>query len=410
MSAEARKWAQRDSPMLKTTAGKNETVARTVLMAMAHYAQPKPEHNGDQIAYVSKATLRFDTGLAWEVIRRKLAILVEAGVIEPVGRTTSGVVRYRLRLDIVRPQSDYDEAEAEAENRLEQDRARKRRKGTSSTTESGGTSTTESCGTVGTSDAGSTTLGLDSTTFSPDSTTLGLDSTTQSPPMGIEGYEGEEEKEVPSAAAAPPGEIAVIDGEIVDAHEDGLFSVPPSTAAAKPTRTPKPKKPPMPAPRWDVEPFGIPGRPDGWTDEQLTAEIVRVWVDTCVLRGVTPSSSQIAQTGKETRGLIAAGNNPHFVRKAAHEAAQDANGPYSTIVNGCKRLYRDMSAAAGSPNVVRFDRRRSGPPTMSPNGSQIGPPDLNLISLLIQQGMWSRLLDDYGITQDQAPAWQHLSA
>src|SRR5687768_9037979 len=98
MSWQAVQWALRDAPMLTTEAGKNDTTARFVLVALAEKARGETAH-----AFPSITTIRVMTGLDREVIRRSLQRLAAGGLITDVGRRGEGVVDWRLNTHLTRP-------------------------------------------------------------------------------------------------------------------------------------------------------------------------------------------------------------------------------------------------------------------------------------------------------------------
>lgn len=119
MSWQAVQWALDDAPMLKTPAGKPDTTARWVLVALAERA------GKDDLAWPSLAALRYTTGLDMKTIARALSRLSTAGLITHVGVRGDGVVEWKLALERVRPASDRDAIDAEVQEHRERDRRRK---------------------------------------------------------------------------------------------------------------------------------------------------------------------------------------------------------------------------------------------------------------------------------------------
>lgn len=122
MSWQSVQWALESAPMLTTSAGKNDTTARLVLVALAERARGERPR-----AFPSITTLRVTTGLDREVIRRTLQRLSVAGLISDVGRRGEGVVEWELNTHLVRPDTDLKSIESEVEERREKDRDRKKK-------------------------------------------------------------------------------------------------------------------------------------------------------------------------------------------------------------------------------------------------------------------------------------------
>lgn len=122
MSWQAVEWALERAPMLTTGAGKKDTTARFVLVALAEHADktaPRPR------AHPSLALLRFETGFDMKTVQRALGRLADADLIEAVGVRGDGVTEWELRTESVRPDSDRDEIDAEVQAHRERDRRRK---------------------------------------------------------------------------------------------------------------------------------------------------------------------------------------------------------------------------------------------------------------------------------------------
>lgn len=174
MSWQAVQWALRDAPMLMTDAGKNDTTARYVLVALAEKARGEP-----LLSYPSIATLRFLTGLDREVIRRALQRLAASGLIVDAGRRGEGVVAWRLDVERIRPGSDEAAIEAEVEERKARDRDRKKRERNTSEDQVSTVLRRDIDDVSERRTVESTVLRRDSTVLRSDSTVLRLDSTVQ---------------------------------------------------------------------------------------------------------------------------------------------------------------------------------------------------------------------------------------
>lgn len=124
MSWQAVEWALERAPMLTTAAGKKDTTARFVLVALAEHADktaPRPR------THPSLALLRFETGFDMKTAQRALSRLAAGGLITAVGTVGGGVTEWELHTEVVRPASDRDEIDAEVQAHRERDRERKRK-------------------------------------------------------------------------------------------------------------------------------------------------------------------------------------------------------------------------------------------------------------------------------------------
>lgn len=211
MSWQAVQWALRDAPMLMTDAGKNDTTARYVLVALAEKARGEP-----LLSYPSIATLRFLTGLDREVIRRALQRLAAGGLIVDAGRRGEGVVAWRLDVERVRPASDEAAIEAEVEHRKARDRDRKKRKRATPEDQVSTVLRRDIDDVSERKTVESTVLRRESTVLRSDSTVLRLDSTVQNSTEPEEPLEPIEEP-VNEPIAAEQAAVALFDAEPVKA-------------------------------------------------------------------------------------------------------------------------------------------------------------------------------------------------
>lgn len=124
MSVEAVKWALYEAPMLLTPAGKPDTTARFVLVVFAEHAD-KDGRN----AYPGPARVKFVTGLDVRTVERAVRRLEDGKLLERDGFTAAGSVKWKLRVDLLRPASDWEEIEAlqQAEREAVAARVRKHR-------------------------------------------------------------------------------------------------------------------------------------------------------------------------------------------------------------------------------------------------------------------------------------------
>jgi predicted transcriptional regulator len=98
-----------DAPMLLTEKGKPDTTARHVLQVLAEHAHP--DGTG---AHPSVLRLQYRTGYDRRTVQRALRRLEDANLIKPDG-SVNGCTKWRLSVDIIRPQSDWSSLEAEDE-------------------------------------------------------------------------------------------------------------------------------------------------------------------------------------------------------------------------------------------------------------------------------------------------------
>ncbi|MFF2522473.1 helix-turn-helix domain-containing protein [Streptomyces liangshanensis] len=109
MSTEAVSWAMDDAPMLLTGAGRPDSTARHVLQVLAEHARPDGSN-----AHPSVLRIQYRTGYDERTVQRALRRLETGGLIVQYG-TVNGRAKYRLSLHMKRPEFDWAELEAEAE-------------------------------------------------------------------------------------------------------------------------------------------------------------------------------------------------------------------------------------------------------------------------------------------------------
>jgi DNA-binding transcriptional ArsR family regulator len=111
------------APMLRTEKGKPDSTARHVLQVLAEHA-----HKDGTNAYPSVRRIRYRTGYDRRTVQRALRRLEDAKLITAYGMV-NGCTRWRLSMDLVRPESDMAELEAEeeAERAATAERVRKHR-------------------------------------------------------------------------------------------------------------------------------------------------------------------------------------------------------------------------------------------------------------------------------------------
>jgi len=121
VSTEAVKWAMDDAPMLLTEKGKPDTTSRHVLQALAEHA-----HKDGSNARPSVLRIQYRTGFDRRTVQRALRRLEDAKLITAEG-VVYGCTKWRLSLQMVRPESDWTLLELEEEKLREAAAERKRR-------------------------------------------------------------------------------------------------------------------------------------------------------------------------------------------------------------------------------------------------------------------------------------------
>ncbi|WP_199546641.1 helix-turn-helix domain-containing protein [Streptomyces sp. N35] len=107
MSTEAVTWAMDRAPMPRTEKGKPDTTARHVLQVLAEHASPTGTG-----AHPSVLRIQYRTGYDRATIQRALRRLEKAELITRDG-AREGRTRYRLALQLLRPETDWSDLERE---------------------------------------------------------------------------------------------------------------------------------------------------------------------------------------------------------------------------------------------------------------------------------------------------------
>lgn len=121
MSNEAVTWAMDHAPMLRTDKGKPDTTARHVLQALAEHARPDGTN-----AHPSVLRMQYRTGYDRSTVQRALRRLETGGLIAKDG-TIDGRTRYKLAMNLRRPESDWTDLEREEDDFRAAAAERKRR-------------------------------------------------------------------------------------------------------------------------------------------------------------------------------------------------------------------------------------------------------------------------------------------
>ncbi|MFJ8923905.1 helix-turn-helix domain-containing protein [Streptomyces sp. NPDC102415] len=107
MSTDAMTWAMDRAPMPRTEKGKPDTTGRHVLQVLAEYANPDGTN-----AHPSVLRIQFRSGYDRTTVQRALRRLEKSGLIRRDG-SVDGRTRWRLAMELVRPESDWTDLERE---------------------------------------------------------------------------------------------------------------------------------------------------------------------------------------------------------------------------------------------------------------------------------------------------------
>jgi DNA-binding transcriptional ArsR family regulator len=121
VSTEAVTWAMDHAPMPRTEKDKADTTARHILQALAEHASPVGAN-----ACPSVLRLQYRTGYDRVTVQRALRRLEKAGLIAKDG-TVDGRTRYKLAMELRRPETDWSDLEREEDEFRAAAAERKRR-------------------------------------------------------------------------------------------------------------------------------------------------------------------------------------------------------------------------------------------------------------------------------------------
>lgn len=283
MSTEAVTWAMDDAPMLRTDKGRPDSTARHVLQVLAEHARSDGSNS-----HPSVLRIQYRTGYDERTVQRALRRLEAGGLIKQQG-SVQGRKKWRLQMHLVRPEFDWAELEAEAEEGRKQAAERQRRARQKRVTHSADVTVTHS---------ESVTV-----THSDDVTEGGVthsESVSHALPVRDVTHSASERH----ALSAP---LTVINHQWN--HQEPLAA---EADASGPADAPTPgdtRAAPGDAvegePVDDAEPVG--------PDTPITAQtIVGEWLERCTTR---PPSRVIGQLAKEIRLLLADGIHPDWIRR-----------------------------------------------------------------------------------------------
>ncbi|MBK3631605.1 hypothetical protein JHN52_01240 [Streptomyces sp. MBT97] len=121
MSTEAVSWAMDDAPMLRTEKDRPDSTARHVLQVLAEHARPDGSN-----AHPSIVRIQYRTGYDERTVQRAERRLEAGGLIRKTG-TRNGRPVWKLQMHLRRPEFDWAELEAQAEDAKKQAAERQRR-------------------------------------------------------------------------------------------------------------------------------------------------------------------------------------------------------------------------------------------------------------------------------------------
>ncbi|MFC8436400.1 helix-turn-helix domain-containing protein [Streptomyces sp. NPDC057253] len=121
MSTEAVSWAMDDAPMLRTEKNRPDSTARHVLQVLGEHARPDGSNS-----HPSVLRIQYRTGYDERTVQRALRRLEAGGLIRKQG-TVNGRTKWKLQMHLRRPEFDWAELEAEAEDAKKQAAERQRR-------------------------------------------------------------------------------------------------------------------------------------------------------------------------------------------------------------------------------------------------------------------------------------------
>ncbi|GAA0289247.1 hypothetical protein PV735_05495 [Streptomyces turgidiscabies] len=121
MSTEAVSWAMDDAPMLRTEKDRPDSTARHVLQVLAEHARPDGSNS-----HPSNVRIQYRTGYDERTVQRALRRLEAGRLIKRQG-TVNGRPKWKLQMHLKRPEFDWAELEAEAEDAKKQAAERQRR-------------------------------------------------------------------------------------------------------------------------------------------------------------------------------------------------------------------------------------------------------------------------------------------
>lgn len=304
MSTEAVTWAMDDAPMLRTDKGRPDSTARHVLQVLAEHARPDGSN-----AHPSVLRIQYRTGYDERTVQRALRRLEAGGLIKQQG-SVQGRRKWRLQMQLRRPEFDWAELEAEAEEGRKQAAERQRRARQKRVTQSEDVTVTHS-------ESVSHALGMRDVTHSAS------ERHALSAPLTVINHQGNHQEPLAAEADASGPADAPTPGDTRAAPDEVLEGEPVDDAEAVDSDTP------------------------------VTAQtIVGEWLERCAER---PPKRVIGQMAKEIRILLDEdGIHPDWIRRGIARWMQRGLHP-STLASVVNEAMNATGPAAAAP------RQSAGP-------------------------------------------------
>ncbi|MFJ5638697.1 hypothetical protein [Streptomyces sp. NPDC093223] len=329
MSTEAVTWAMDDAPMLRTEKDRPDSTARHVLQVLAEHARPDGSNSHPSILRI-----QYRTGYDERTVQRAERRLEAGGLIKKTG-TRNGRPIWKLQLHLQRPEFDWAELEAEAEDGRKQAAERQRRARQKRVTQSNDVTVTH---------GESVTV-----THSDDVTEGGVthsESVSHALPMRDVTHSASE----CHALSAP-----LTTNEPSENHQEP-FAGPadPSGPAATPTPGDTGDAP-------DDVPVGEPVDDAPAADSVTAQMIVAEWLERCAVR---PPGAVIGQMAKLIRVLLEEDHiDPYWVRRGIRLWMERGLHPATlpSVVNQVMNAPADQSPPARNQPAgeTQFDRARA---------------------------------------------------
>lgn len=285
MSTEAVTWAMDDAPMLRTDKDRPDSTARHVLQVLGEHARPDGSNS-----HPSVLRIQYRTGYDERTVQRAFRRLEAGGLIKKTG-TRQGRTVWKLQMHLKRPEFDWAELEAEAEDAKRQAAERQRRARQKRVTQS---------------ESVTVTHGESVTVTHSDDVTEGGVTHSESVSHALEMRDVTHSASECHALSAP---LTVINHQ--QNHQEP-FAGPADASGAAATPTPGDTGD-APDEVLEGEPIDDAPAEDG--EQSVTAQtIVGEWLERCTKR---PPKSVIGQMAKQIRVLLEEdGIDPYWVRRA----------------------------------------------------------------------------------------------
>lgn len=165
-----------------------------------------------------------------------------------------------------------------------------------------------------------------------------------------------------NADASPGDEPVVVEAELVDDDESGLFEINGKPAKPKTSKRPSGRKANAPL----VLRHGFPEPQPDWDASDAIRRIVGAWVEAYESRGVRPADKARGQAASEIKALIEVGNNPNLVDAVARRAGERGHATVirevEILINGQRGNQRaDPEPSTGDLRVIKGEWLKAAP-------------------------------------------------